>query len=111
MIGNSTGISIVELWPCKDTFPTFLHGEVVAAVNKMLTDKCITCQKISGHMCIFGAQNKRECIRSFIRCVYLRSKNFVYIFTFINHMTLKNILYERAIFLLWTPVIFIHQIL
>ena len=49
MIGNSTGISIVELWPCKDTFPTFLHGEVVAAVNKMLTDKCITCQKISGH--------------------------------------------------------------
>ena len=49
MIGNNTGISIVELWPCKDTFPTFLHGEVVAAVNKMLTDKCITCQKISGH--------------------------------------------------------------
>ena len=49
MIGNSTGISIVELWPCKDTFPTFLHGEVVAAVNKMLTDKCITYQKISGH--------------------------------------------------------------
>ena len=49
MIGNSPGISIVELWPCKDTFPTVLHGEVVAAVNKMLTDKCITCQKISGH--------------------------------------------------------------
>ena len=49
MIGNSPDISIVELWPCKDTFPTFLHGEVVAAVNKMLTDKCITCQKISGH--------------------------------------------------------------
>ena len=49
MIGNCTGISIVELWPFKDTFPTFLHGEVVAAVNKMLTDKCITCQKISGH--------------------------------------------------------------
>ena len=50
MIGNSPGISKVELWPCKDTFPTFLHGEVVAAVNKMLTDKCITCQKISGHV-------------------------------------------------------------
>ena len=53
MIGNSTGISIVELWPCKDTFPTFLHGEVVAAVNNMLTDKCITCQKISGHGSLF----------------------------------------------------------
>ena len=51
MIGNSTGISIVELWLCKDTFPTFLHREVVAVVNKMLTDKCITCQKISGHAC------------------------------------------------------------
>ena len=54
MIENSTGISIVELWPCKDTFPTFLHGEVVAAVNKMLTDKCITCQKISGHAVIIS---------------------------------------------------------
>ena len=50
MIGNSPGISIVELWPCEGTFPTFLHREVVAAVNKMLTDKCITCQKISGHV-------------------------------------------------------------
>ena len=49
MIGNSTGISIVELWPCKETFLTFLHGEVVAAVNKMLTDKCIRCLKISGN--------------------------------------------------------------
>ena len=54
MIRNSTGISIVELWPCKDTFPTFLHGEVVAAENKMLTDKCITCQKISGHATYYG---------------------------------------------------------
>ena len=42
----------MELWPCIETLSlpsTFLHEEVVAAVNKMLTDKCITCQKISGH--------------------------------------------------------------
>ena len=63
MIGNSTGISIVELWPCKDTFSTFLNGEVVAAVNKMLTDKCITCQKISGHVL---PRNLGECFLSLL---------------------------------------------
>ena len=62
MIGNSPGISIVELWPCKDTFPTFLHGEVVAAVNKMLTDKCITCQKISGHADHRKKEGQENCV-------------------------------------------------
>ena len=34
MIGNDPSFSIVELWLCKDTFPTLLHEEVVAAVNR-----------------------------------------------------------------------------